>query len=135
MRGFAIAFVFAIAVFETQNRSPEKTLNFVMFSQFLTHPLVHHTNYCGSGGNGDSDCGNGDSNGSSSGDGNSNGSNNGGNIDGGARDEDNGSDSDGRGHRQQSTKRGSRRDDTCGDGWRWTTKARKIGWRTTMGKG
>ncbi len=34
---------FAIAVFETQNRSPEKTLSFVMFSEFLTHPRVHHT--------------------------------------------------------------------------------------------
>ena len=41
--GFAIAFVFAIAVYETQNRSPEKTLNFVTFSEFLTHPRVHHT--------------------------------------------------------------------------------------------
>ncbi len=42
-RGFAIAFVFAIAVFKTQNRSLEKTLIFVMFSEFLTHPRVHHT--------------------------------------------------------------------------------------------
>jgi hypothetical protein len=42
-RGFAIAFVFAVAVFETQNRSPEKTLNFVTFSEFLTHPRVHHS--------------------------------------------------------------------------------------------
>jgi hypothetical protein len=42
-RGFAIAFVFAIAVFKTQNWSPEKTLNFVTFSEFLTHPRVHHT--------------------------------------------------------------------------------------------
>jgi hypothetical protein len=42
-RGFAIAFVFAIAVFETQNQSPEKTLNFVTFSEFLTHPRVHRT--------------------------------------------------------------------------------------------
>jgi hypothetical protein len=32
-----------IAVFETQNRSQEKTLNFVTFSEFLTHPRVHHT--------------------------------------------------------------------------------------------
>jgi hypothetical protein len=36
---------------------------------------------------------------------------------------------------QLSTKRGSRRDKSCGDGRQWTTKARKIGWRTTMGKG
>jgi hypothetical protein len=43
-RGFAIIFVFTIAVFETQNWSPEKTLNFVTFSEFLTHPCVHHTN-------------------------------------------------------------------------------------------
>jgi hypothetical protein len=42
-RGFAIAFVFAIAVFKTQNQSPEKTLIFVTFSEFLTHPCVHHT--------------------------------------------------------------------------------------------
>ncbi len=42
-RGFAIAFVFAIAVFKTHNQSPEKTLNFVTFSEFLTHPRVHHT--------------------------------------------------------------------------------------------
>jgi hypothetical protein len=40
---FALAIVFAIAVYETQNWSPEKTLNFVMFSEFLTHPHVHHT--------------------------------------------------------------------------------------------
>jgi hypothetical protein len=38
-----MAFVFAIAVFKTQNRSLEKTLNFVTFSEFLTHPRVHHT--------------------------------------------------------------------------------------------
>ncbi len=36
-------FVFTVAVFETQIWSPEKTLNFVMFLEFLTHPLVHHT--------------------------------------------------------------------------------------------
>jgi hypothetical protein len=44
-RGFTIAFVFAVAVFETQNRSPENTLNFVTFSEFLTHPCVHHTTF------------------------------------------------------------------------------------------
>jgi hypothetical protein len=42
-RGFAIAFVFAVAVFKTTNRSLEKTLNVVTFSEFLTHPHVHHT--------------------------------------------------------------------------------------------
>jgi hypothetical protein len=60
---------------------------------------------------------------------------NGGNNIGGGRDEDNGGDSDGGGHRQQSTKRGSRRDNSCSDGQRWTMKARKIGWWTTVGKG
>ncbi len=32
-----------MAVFKTQNRSPEKTLNFVTFSEFLAHPRVHHS--------------------------------------------------------------------------------------------
>ncbi len=44
-RDFAIAFVFTIAVFETQNWSLEKTLNFVTFSEFLTHPGMHHTTH------------------------------------------------------------------------------------------
>ncbi len=43
MSGFAIMFVLALAVYETQNRSPEKTLNFITLSEFLIHPRKHHT--------------------------------------------------------------------------------------------
>ncbi len=84
-------------------------------------------NYCGSGGDGDSDCGDGDSNGSSSGNGDSDGSNNGGNNDGGGRDEDNSGKSDGGGYRQQSTKRGSGRDNSCGDGWCGRQRHARLG--------
>jgi uncharacterized membrane protein YgcG len=64
----------------------------------------------------------------------SDGRDNGGNNDSGGRDKDNGGNSDGGGHRQQSTKRGSGSDGSCGDGRQWTGKARKFGWQTTMGK-
>ncbi len=42
-RGFAIAYVFTVAVFKTQIQSPGENPNFVTFSEFLTHPRVHHT--------------------------------------------------------------------------------------------